>query len=338
MKTIDLIQRTPEWLAWREQGVSASDVAAILGFSPYKTPWRLWAEKTGMLRPDDLSGNFFVQRGNALEDEARQDFEVRHGTCVLPLCGEADEHPVIRASFDGLDDSGRPVEIKVPSEKTYREVLERGVEADAYKLYWPQVQCQIYVSGADQGYLVFYQGPGVRTELAIARDDDFLLETLVPGCLEFWERVAKKKEPERHPERDIYTPSGEALATWTRLSGEYRKLAIDRAKLDAQVKKLKAGMDGIEEDLIALMGDFILAETAGLRVLRYSVDGSIDYKDALSDLVPDLDPARLENYRRVPSERVKITTLKEEKATVPFDGAKVEAARQDAETEKGFYF
>ena len=338
MKTIDLIQRTPEWLTWRAQGISASDVAVVLGLSPYKTPWRLWAEKTGLLLPEDLSGNLFVQRGNALEDAARQDFEERHGTCVLPTCGEADEHPVIRASFDGLDDDGRPVEIKVPSGKTYREILERGVEADAYKLYWPQVQCQILVSGAQAGYLVFYQGPGVRTEFAVARDDDFILGALVPGCLAFWERVVKRQEPERHPGRDLYTPSGEALATWTRLSGAYRKLASDKAGLDAQVRKLKAGMDGIEEDLVALMGDFILAETAGLRVLRYAVAGSIDYRDALSDLVPDLDPVRLEDYRRAPSDRVRITTLKEEQATVPFDGTKVEAARQDAETEKGFYF
>ncbi|MFZ0788350.1 MAG: endonuclease, partial [Chromatiaceae bacterium] len=160
----------------------------------------------------------------------------------------------------------------------------------------------------------------------------------VPGCLAFWERVAKKKEPARDPERDIYTPCGEAIETWTKLSGAYRKLAADKAKLDARVKQLKAGMDGIEADLVAMMGDFILAETAGLRVLRYAVAGSIDYRDALSDLVPDLDPVRLEDYRRMPSDRVRITTLKEEQATVPFDGIKVDAARQDAETAQGFYF
>ncbi|MFZ0790595.1 MAG: YqaJ viral recombinase family protein, partial [Chromatiaceae bacterium] len=298
MNTIDLIQRTPEWLAWRAQGISASDAATILGLSPYKTPWRLWAEKTGLLLPEDLSGNFFVQRGNALEDAARQDFEERHNTFVLPLCGESDAHPIIRASFDGLDDDGRPVEIKVPSGKTYCEVLELGVESDAYKLYWPQVQAQLYVADAPQAWLVFFQSPGVHTEFQVARDEAFILERLVPGCLAFWERVAKKKEPARDPERDIYTPCGEAIETWTKLSGAYRKLAADKAKLEARVKQLKAGMDGIEADLVAMMGDFVLAETAGLRVLRYAVAGSIDYRDALSDLVPELDPARLEHYRR----------------------------------------
>lgn len=40
-----------DWLAARRQGLGASEVAAILGFSPYAdaTPWAVWAEKTGRL-------------------------------------------------------------------------------------------------------------------------------------------------------------------------------------------------------------------------------------------------------------------------------------------------
>lgn len=40
-----------EWLAARRQGLGASEVAAILGFSSYAdaTPWAVWAEKTGRL-------------------------------------------------------------------------------------------------------------------------------------------------------------------------------------------------------------------------------------------------------------------------------------------------
>lgn len=45
--------RRPEWLAKRQHGLGASDVAAILGFSNYRTPWQVWAEKTDTRRPDD---------------------------------------------------------------------------------------------------------------------------------------------------------------------------------------------------------------------------------------------------------------------------------------------
>jgi hypothetical protein len=57
MKTIDLAQRTPEWHQWRAQGITASESAIILGRSPYKTPWRLWAERTGLAKTEVLSKN-----------------------------------------------------------------------------------------------------------------------------------------------------------------------------------------------------------------------------------------------------------------------------------------
>ena len=65
MNVIDLPQRTPAWLEWRAGGVSASDVAILLGLSPYKTPWRLWAEKTGLVRSEaELSQRLVPQEGN----------------------------------------------------------------------------------------------------------------------------------------------------------------------------------------------------------------------------------------------------------------------------------
>jgi hypothetical protein len=118
------------------------------------------------------------------------------------------------------------------------------------------------------------------------------------------------------PDRRRRGAQGADLATWTVLAGEYRDLAAQKATLDAQVKKAKAKMDGIEERLVATMGEFVLAETAGIKVLRYSQRGSIDHKEALADVAPDTEPATLERYRRASSECVKVTALKEDKATV----------------------
>ena len=205
MKIVDVVQRTPNWERWRAQGVTASEAAIVLGRSPYKTPWRLWAERTGMARAADLSANPHVQRGNALEDEARRAFEERHGTMLLPLCGESEEHPVLRASFDGIADDGSPVELKVPAERTFAEVSAKTTESNAYQLYWPQVQHQLYVAGAGQGWLVFYGGPRQTLEFPIERDEAFLGQELVPAALAFWEAIAKRKEPPRDPAPVSYT-------------------------------------------------------------------------------------------------------------------------------------
>ena len=340
MRVIDIRQRSPEWLRWREGGVTASEGAVILGRSPYKTPWRLWAEKTGLVRPEDLSKNPFVQRGIAMEDEARRAFEERHRTFVLPLCAEHPQFPAIRCSFDGIDDEGHPVELKVPWRTTFAELVATDEEAATFKLYWVQVQCQLAVAGAPMGWLVF--DPCIRgqpsLEYKIARDDTFINGTLIPGCLAFWERIQKKREPPPDPVLDIFIPQGEDLATWTVLAREYRDLAAEKATLDAQVKKAKAKMDGIEDRLVPLMGEFLLAETAGIKVLRYSQRGAIDYKEALAEVEPNIELAELEQYRRASSDCVKVTALKEDKATVPFAAAPVETAGQESEAQQGFFF
>lgn len=72
------------WLAARRNGISASDVAAVLGFSEYATPWEVWADKT-RLRPHEVDATKeAIRLGVALEPWLlRQagymlDVEVRH--------------------------------------------------------------------------------------------------------------------------------------------------------------------------------------------------------------------------------------------------------------------
>ena len=54
-------------------------------------------------------------------------------------------------------------------------------------------------------------------------------------------------------------------------------------------------------------------------------------------MLPDLDAAVLEAYRRKASERVRVTALDEETATIPFDGQAVDAAWQQAASESFFF-
>jgi putative phage-type endonuclease len=337
MKIVDLTQRSPEWLRWRTQGVTASEAAVVLGRSPYKTPWRLWAERTGQAREADLSANPHVQRGVAWEDMARRAFEERHGTLLLPLCGESEEHPVLRASFDGIADDGSPVELKVPAEHTFAKVAAKKIEAPAFRLYWPQVQHQLFVAGAERGWLVFFGGPERLLEFPVARDATFLSQELVPKCLSFWEAIAKRREPPRDPARDLCVPVGEELDHWSILAGEYRNRLREKARLDALLKESKEDLGRVEAALIAMMGGFLAAEAAGLKVTRFLQNGSIDYAKALKALLPDLDPSELETYRRKASERVRVTALDEETATIPFDGKAVDTAWQQAASESSFF-
>ncbi|MCF7996208.1 MAG: YqaJ viral recombinase family protein [Chromatiaceae bacterium] len=337
MKIIDIAQRTPAWQQWRGQGITASEAAIILDHSPYKTRWRLWAERTGLARAADLSRNPQVQRGNQLEDAARQWFEHAYDTLLMPLCAEANEEPILRASFDGINDAGEPVELKVPSAKTYRAVCAQGREAEAYRLYLPQVQHQLYVAGAEKGYLVFHQDAQTNTVFEIARDAE-LIETLVEQALAFWELIQQRQEPAKDPVRDLYLPPPEQAEDWNALAGRYRDAWREAQVHEAEVKRCKTELDQLQTDLVAMMGEALIAESAGLRITRFCANGSVDYPALVKALLPPLPSETLEQYRRKSSERVRVTVQEyPAKAAIDFDAEVVAQAAKQAAA-KDFYF
>ena len=314
MKIVDLAQRTPEWHQWRRTGVTASDVCVLMG-SPYKTPWKLWAEKRGLLLEEDLSQNPHVQRGVREEPIARRRYEERHGEMLLPVCAESSLVPILRASFDGLTNEGRPVEIKAPSEKGFREAVALGVDSALYRRYLPQVQTQIHVAEADGGVLSLTFGQEYL-DLPVPRDER-MIEEIIERSTHFWTLMEKGEEPLLDPERDTFQPKGAVADQWAILAKEYRRLEISRLALQRDMKSLEGPMATIEERLLDLMGDFFVADVGGLRVSRFLQQGSIDYKAALKALQPDLQEEGLSRYRRKPTERVRWTLKKPEEERPP---------------------
>lgn len=304
MKVINLAQRTPEWHQWRRSGVTASDACILMG-SPYKSPWRLWAEKRGLLLEADLSNNPHVQRGVREEPIARRHYEERHGDMLLPVCAESSEVPILRASFDGLTNAGRPVEIKAPAQKGFVDALKMGTQSGLYLRYYAQVQTQIYVSEADSGVLSLSHGDD-HLDLPVPRDETVISE-IIGKAQSFWECVESGKEPLLDPDRDAFIPRGEDAVLWRKLSGEFRRLETRKRSLSKELKALEGPLAKVEERLLDLIGDFCVADAEGLRVTRFLQQGGIDYKAALKTLRPDVTEEMLRDYRRNASERVRWT-------------------------------
>lgn len=352
MKIADIPQRTPEWHQWRNTGVSASEADIVLGFSPYKTRYRLYAEKKGLILTENLDRNPHVRRGIRLEPIARRAFEDRHNTMLLPVCAESDDHPFIRASFDGIDDNGIPVEIKAPTEKNFRDaqfvedsesnsglteedfrdVQQNRTQSKLYKRHYCQVQQQILVADSDRAWLSLYLNEHEFLDIPIPRDDA-IINTIIFEARKFWECLKTNTPPERDPERDIFIPSGLQLDQWNTLASSYHTAEEMILDYKSKIQALEKEQSQIESNLLQLMGDFAHAESAGLRVSRYLQQGSIDFKAALKSLLPDLDPAFLEQFRKPSTERSRFTTKDEEKASVPFSMDEIMSA-----TEGDFWF
>lgn len=304
MRVVNVVPRTPEWHAWRNQGVTATDACVLMGSTPDTTLWRLWAEKVGLVQPPDLSRNPLVRRGIEKEPVARKLYEQQHGTLLLPVCGESDEHPVIRASFDGLDDEGATVEIKCPSESVYKEAREKREASEVCARYYPQVQQQIYIAGASRGYLVLY-GEDELLVLAMPRNDAFLA-ALIPKAIAFWEAIEKRIEPAKDPARDVFVPVGAALEGWTQAAETYRELEAGRSVHEDALTQIAERQKALQDQLLALMGNFAHGAATGIRVTRYLQRGSVDYGKLLKEQAPEIGPDLMERYRRSASQRVRV--------------------------------
>lgn len=75
-RIVQLVQGSAEWLAYRRSVRNASESAALLGLSPWMTPYQLWRVKTGRFEPPVTQA---MQRGTELEPLARQAYEAQTG-------------------------------------------------------------------------------------------------------------------------------------------------------------------------------------------------------------------------------------------------------------------
>ena len=305
MHIINQDQRTDAWKAWRNQGVTATDSTVILGASPYKTPWRLWAEKVGKILPPDLSKNPNVQRGVALEEEARLLFQNKHLTCVMPACAECDVDSIFRASFDGLTPLNEPVEFKCPGEKVLMEVRTEGLKAKTVQMYSVQVQHQMLVSGSNRGWLVFYDSTTKELiEFEIQRDETIIKRLLAEGR-KFYECVTKKIEPPKDPLRDAFLPAeGEERMRWIAAARDFAQADREIEALQARINQLTVSRDEAKEKLIGMMGNNALADFAGVSLTRSAVKGRVDYAKLLEKVVGrEPTEEEIESVRSKPTER-----------------------------------
>lgn len=186
-----------QWLSQRRHCLGASDVAAALGISPWKSQFQLWAEKTGNAEPDDLSNDLAVRIGVALESVTLAEYSIRSGREVEPWPQEKMvRHPTI-AWLACTPDATQFGEF-------YTGIVEAKTAGDRSTDDWDegpplhyqvQLQTQLEVSGMDWGTIaVLFPG---RRELRwwdFDRNDRFIA-AMLPELGAFWRLVETRTPP-----------------------------------------------------------------------------------------------------------------------------------------------
>lgn len=194
-----------EWLADRARGIGASEVAAVVGISPWDTPFSLWLKKTGQVPPEPE--NQAMRMGHLLEPVIAQLWEEETGGRVVKASARDilyvdREKPWRRVTPDRLakrDGAKRLLEFKSTS---------KDIDADDIPLHWIcQCQYQMLVTGIHNDDLCWLTNGRYFGYAHIEYDTEFA-EYLGEQVDMFWrENVIGGKEPVAIVASDISKPS-----------------------------------------------------------------------------------------------------------------------------------
>jgi putative phage-type endonuclease len=221
MKRVDLKQGSPDWHLWRTYGIGGSDVAAILGLSPWQTREALLNHKaTHDPRFDRKKSDRktpAMQHGIDSEPRVRAMYEDLIGIKVTPCCILHDEWDWHKASLDGLNDlEDLIVEIKSPTSPRSHRPAVAGIVPEHY---YCQIQHQLSVAGIKRCHYVSWCehpdfSPSDQLRVVPVTRSDTYIRHLLEEEVKFMEdlrnllKLQGKKIPEKFCRPDLTSLAG----------------------------------------------------------------------------------------------------------------------------------
>lgn len=283
---VKLVQGSPDWHAHRATYRNASEAPAVLGVSPWVTPYGLWLQRSGRAQPEV---NRAMLKGTQLEPLAREAYEKLTGHVMQPLVLVEGDYS---ASLDGITlDGGLILEIKAPFKGRDSELWKAASEGVVPEHYRWQIKTQLMVSGAAQAHLWVFDGrEGILVEQRPRKDD---WATIHDGWEGFMHYISEDRPPPL-AERD----------TLVRTDADWQQAAEVFARVKAEADAVATRLDEAKAKLVGL-AKHPSEKGAGVQVTRFWKAGNVDYKR-----VPGLAGVDLNAYRAAAREEVRVSLAK----------------------------
>ena len=307
-----------QFLAGRKKGIGGSDVAAILGFSPYKSPYQLWLDKTGRSERKE-SQNESAHFGNLLEDVVAKEFSRRAGVKVQRVTQQLflEEHPwalgnidraVINPDIagnvrfkDGALTTDRLLECKTASEYMSKLFGEEGSD-QVPDYYLTQCLWYLLITGCKVIDLAVLIGGNKFRMYRIERDED-LIQSIFNQVKAFWfNHVIADVPPDPTCFDDVlHRWSNHVVGKQVEADFEHIKLAEELITVQGRLKADKAREDEIKLKIVSTMQDAEMMISQGKSICTYKEQSSTRID---STLLKKEEPDLFAKYSKTSSTRV----------------------------------
>lgn len=246
-------QGSPEWHEQRKTGIGGSDAAAVLGISPWRTPYQVYVEKTDPTFEPRKSTDI-MRWGILQEPLLRSEYTLQTGREIIasPPLIRHPKYEWMYASLDGIADGDRLVELKT---SRYAEGWgEPGTDEVPFH-YGIQVHHYLAVTGlpvADVAVLLF----GSDFRIYHIEADKELAEQIIEQEAKFWDMVQRREPPPLSTVDDATLRWGSLNrpGTFTAPDGA-SGVIVDLLNIKEDAKALKAREDELQLKLFAMFGE-----------------------------------------------------------------------------------
>jgi len=259
-----------KYLEERRKLIGGSDVAAILGLSPFRTAYQVYQEKRKEV--EDWKGNEATDWGSRLEPVIRQWYSDTTGRSVkVPdKLLVHPKYPFMGASLDGFTDDGRVVEIKTA--RSGKDWGEPGTN-QIPDYYAVQVHHYMTITGFQVADIPVSIAGG-SPSLYIVEADKEISEMIIEACAKFWERVQSGNPPDPVTYADAVARFGKIKSDGSIIATTELIEAIAGLKhLRAQIKELEEHEEAWKARIIIALGEQAdtIIDSAGQTLVTYKL-------------------------------------------------------------------
>ena len=286
-----------EWLAARQSCITATDIAAVLGLSPWSTAFQVWLDKTG--QSVAVEDNKAMEWGRRLEPVIAAAYAEKTGTTVRKaefLSRIIDGVPC-GCTQDYVSEDGQ-INIEIKTSSMRDGWGEEGTDqVPAY--YLTQVQWQMGVSGMDMTHLAALITANDFRIYQIPFDEEAFI-VMVRRAAEFWKLVVSQTAPDIDGSvacSEYLTKrfKGESKALMPAPTAEMTESARKYAELRQIIEQAETVQKEMGNRLMAGLGEFSGVKIPGigkLTVVRGGESKRTSWQKLAVSLVPHV-PAEI---------------------------------------------